>query len=245
MFSIFSQKQYLLKSDLFHGFTDFHSHILPSVDDGIRCVDDALKVLSEYESLGIKRVVFTPHIMEAFPENNTEYLRSEFEKFKSIYDGSIELHLAAEYMLDLEFDEYLERGNMLTLMDNYLLVETSYMSPPMNFESTLNEIRSKGYFVVLAHPERYGYMREGELEQLKSDGVLFQLNLLSLSGYYGKRVKDRAIYLLDNDMYNIIGSDLHNLETFQKWISQITLKSKQFEKLQRIKEKVDRYLLNR
>lgn len=241
MFNLFLNKKSLIKSDLLCGLTDFHSHILPSVDDGIRCVDDAIKVLSEYENLGIKRVVFTPHIMESFPENSAEFLRSEFDKFRSIYSGSIELSLAAEYMLDSMFDEYLERGDMLTLQDNYLLVETSYISPPMNFETTLSEINSKGYFVVLAHPERYGYMREEELKQLKSDGVLFQLNLLSLSGFYGKRVKDRAMYLLDNDMYNIMGSDIHNLDIFQKWINQVTLKSKQLEKLHIIKESIGIY----
>ncbi len=234
----FTRKKNIVESDFLNGLTDFHSHILPSVDDGIRCMDDALQVLSEYENLGVKKVMFTPHIMEAFSKNNADYLRSEFAKFQSIYDGNIELDLAAEYMLDYEFEKHLHDDNMLTLWDNYLLVETSYILPPMNLEYTLKSIQSKGYYVVLAHPERYGYMREKDLKALKDNGVLFQMNLLSLSGYYGKHAKDRAIYLLENDMYNLIGSDIHNLEVFQNWAKQIMVKPKQLKMLQKIKENI-------
>ncbi len=235
MFSIFSQKQYLLKSDLFIGFTDYHSHILPCVDDGIRSVESALEVLAYYESLGIKRVILTPHIMENFPRNNAEYLRSEFTKFKSIYQGGIELNLAAEYMLDSGFEEHLQSGNMLTLRDNYLLVETSYISPPMNFRQMLVDIKAKGYFVVLAHPERYRYMTKQDYQSLKDEGVLFQLNLLSLSGFYGNHTKDIALYLLENNMYDLIGSDVHSMGMFQSSIGKIKIKRKQLESLQNIK----------
>ncbi len=236
MFNIFSRKRSLLLSDFFKGLSDFHSHILPSVDDGVRGVNNALQILAEYEHLGVKRVVFTPHVMEAFSKNNTEYLRSEFEKFNSLYNGNIEISLAAEYMLDNLFDEHLQSNNMLTLRDKYLLVETSYMFPPMNFEQTLKRISAKGYYVVLAHPERYGYMHVSELKQLKDNGVLFQLNILSLSGYYGGSVKDRAIYLLENGMYNLIGSDIHNLEVFQEWVRQIKLKPKQIQILEDLRD---------
>lgn len=234
MFDIFSRKRSLLTSGLLDNFTDFHSHILPSVDDGVRGETEALDLLGEYERLGIRRIVFTPHIMESFPENCAEFLSCEFTKFKSIYIGDIEISLAAEYMLDSLFDEHLEKNDMLTLWDNYLLVETSYISPPMNFQSTINKIKSKGYYIVLAHPERYGYMDEKDLKRLKDDGVLFQLNLLSLSGYYGESVRKRAMYLLENRMYNILGSDIHNLASFQKWIEKPIIKSKHIKLLQEI-----------
>lgn len=235
MFNIFSPKRSLVKSDFFCDFTDYHSHILPSVDDGIRNVESALKVLTYYESMGVKRVILTPHIMENFPDNNAEYLRSVFAKFKEIYEGGIELNLAAEYMLDSCFEEHLSSGDMLTLGGNYLLVETSYISPPMNFIETLKDIRSKGYYIVLAHPERYKYMTMQDYKFLKEEGVFFQLNLPSISGFYGKKSKEIALYLLENNMYNFIGSDTHSIRMLQGSLDNIELKPRHLEILQNIK----------
>ncbi|MFR9649340.1 MAG: CpsB/CapC family capsule biosynthesis tyrosine phosphatase [Rikenellaceae bacterium] len=237
MFNPFSQKKPLIKSDFFDHFTDYHSHILPSVDDGVRSVEDSLLTLAEYERYGVRRVIFTPHIMEAFPENSAISLRKEFESFKSIYSGNIELSLAAEYMLDSSFEEHLNSGEVLTLWGNYLLVETSYISPPINFYDMLEAITSHGYFPILAHPERYLYMSSDELKSLKARGILFQLNLLSLSGFYGVAVEKRAAYLLENGMYDIIGSDMHNWKSFQEWISRVKLSPKREKKLRELKTK--------
>ncbi|MFI3249061.1 MAG: CpsB/CapC family capsule biosynthesis tyrosine phosphatase [Rikenellaceae bacterium] len=236
MFKRFTRRQSVLQSDLFENFTDYHSHILPQVDDGVQSIEDAIRSLSELEKLGVQRVMLTPHIMELFHQNSCNTIRATFANFKSKYNGKIKLEIAAEYMFDAQFNEHLESGDMLTLWGNFILIETSYMSPPINFSATLHEIKSRGYSIVLAHPERYEYMGKDDYKDLKSDGALFQLNLLSLSGYYGKRTRDRAIYLLDNEMYNIMGSDLHNIDTFQKWIKQIELKPKQIDKLRKIKE---------
>ncbi|MFI3285528.1 MAG: CpsB/CapC family capsule biosynthesis tyrosine phosphatase [Rikenellaceae bacterium] len=235
MFNIFSRKISLTETDIFNGFTDCHTHILPCVDDGVRSVEAALEVLAYYERLGITRVLLTPHIMDNFPDNNAAYLRSEFANFKSLYNGGIELKLAAEYMLDSGFGEHLDSGDILTLKDNYILVETSYVSPPINLKETFESIRSKGYFTVLAHPERYRYISNQELKSLKDGGMLFQINLLSLSGFYGKPSKDVALYLLENKMYDLIGNDTHSIAMFQNNISKIELNRKQLEILQNIK----------
>ncbi|MFI3315416.1 MAG: CpsB/CapC family capsule biosynthesis tyrosine phosphatase [Rikenellaceae bacterium] len=236
MLNIFSRKKSLIKTDFFNDFTDFHSHILPSVDDGVKSLESAISILDYYESIGIKRVVFTPHIMENFSDNCSDYLKSEFKKFTHNFSGNIELSLAAEYMLDSGFYHHLESGKILTVWDNYILIETSYLLPPINLFDAIKDIKSKGYFIVLAHPERYGYMREDDLLLLKQEGVLFQLNLLSLTNYYGEMVQKRAIFLLENDMYNIIGSDIHNLEIFKRWIEQVCLKPKHIKILQKLKK---------
>lgn len=208
---LFTSKCRLADTDLLVNLTDNHCHILPGVDDGVRSEDEALRLLSRYEELGIKKVVFTPHVMEDFPRNNSEFLRAEFLKFKSHYSGGIELSLAAEYMLDNKFEMHLSAKDMLTFDGNYLLVETSYFSPPLNLKAVLQEIASMGYFVVLAHPERYGYMREEDYLVLKELNVMFQLNLMSLSGFYGKSVQQRAENLLEKGMCNLIGTDIHSL----------------------------------
>lgn len=242
MLNVFSKKKSLTKSDFFFNFTDCHSHILPAVDDGIRNIEKALRVLDEYERMGVKNVVMTPHIMESYAENDYDFLTSEFENFKGIYKGNISLRLAAEYMLDNEFDKHLNSGKLLTIVDNYLLVETSYLLPPMNLRSTLRGIKSKGYNIILAHVERYGYMDIDYLKGLKDMEILFQLNLLSLAGYYGKHVQEQAFKILDLGMYNLAGSDIHHLTSFTEWIKKIHLSSKQFRLLGEINEQTQRLL---
>ncbi|MFI3321466.1 MAG: CpsB/CapC family capsule biosynthesis tyrosine phosphatase [Rikenellaceae bacterium] len=221
-------------TDFFNRFTDFHSHILPSVDDGVQNLSDSLKILDSYERLGVKKVVFTPHIMEDFRQNNRDFLLNQFEVFKKEYKGGVELHLAAEYMLDSNFEKHLNEGDMLTLFDNYILVETSYFSEPINFISTIKDIASNGYFVVLAHPERYVYMNKSQYKELKDLGVLFQLNILSLTGYYGKQSKINSEYLLKNEMYSFVGGDIHSLEIFKKKIENLKFNNKIINQLNKL-----------
>lgn len=217
--------------NLLNNFTDCHSHILPGVDDGVRSMDDALHVLSYYEQCGVEKVILTPHIMGDLPHNNAEFLTREFDKLKANYNGSIELSLGAEYMLDSEFHKHLQFGEMLPLYDNYLLVEMSYAVETLNLTSIIEDIMSAGYFVILAHPERYLYLDYKVYGRLKKMDVLFQLNIPSLAGNYGKKVKERAMKLLDDGMYDMVGSDLHNLNSFKESISQIKLKRSQIDNL--------------
>ena len=91
----------------------------------------------------------------------------------------------------------------------HLLVETSYFNPPIKFRETLKQIKALGYTPLLAHPERYLYMDEAEYRHLREEGVKFQLNLASLAGGYGKTVKKKAMWLLENGFYSVAGSDLH------------------------------------
>ncbi|MFI3303167.1 MAG: CpsB/CapC family capsule biosynthesis tyrosine phosphatase [Rikenellaceae bacterium] len=230
MFS-FIRRYNFVESKLFNGFADCHSHILPGVDDGVQSVDESLKILEWYEQMGVKRVIFTPHIMEDYPKNDAAYLREEFAKFRGEYSGNIELSLAAEYMLDSKFERHIESGDMLTLWDNYLLVESSYMSPPLHFFETLQMLMSKGYFVVLAHPERYLFLTSNDYKRLKEMGILFQLNLLSICGGYGEVVKKRTQTLLDSAYYDIVGSDIHKLGYHDRMINESKLKKSQIEQI--------------
>lgn len=221
----FSRKRPLIEA--LADCTDCHSHILPGVDDGIRTDEEALAVLAHFETLGIKRVIFTPHIMEDYPANNAPNLRAAFERFSNLYQGSIELSLAAEYMLDAQFHKHLESDDILTLWENYILVETSFIEAPLNVKVLIREIMSSGYFVVLAHPERYLYMHKQDYIELKEMGVLFQLNLTSLAGSYGKSVQKQAEMLLKMGYYNHMGSDIHNLKSFCRNIEKGKINPKQ------------------
>ena len=206
----FKKRIPLKDSGIFEGFTDYHSHILPGVDDGAQTMEEALETLRLYEELGIKSVWLTPHIMEDMP-NTTTHLRERHAELQAAYSGPIKLYLAAENMLDNLFEERLERNDLLPLGENgdHLLVETSYFSPPMGLSNILLRIKTKGYIPVLAHPERYVYMDENDYRQLKGLNVRLQLNLFSLVGAYGIGIRKKAEWLLRNSFYDLAGSDTH------------------------------------
>lgn len=215
----------LQSSGVFSGFTDWHCHLLPGVDDGVQTMDESLAILHRYEELGASKVWLTPHIMEDVP-NTTAHLRERYEKLKAAYyedcKGCITLRLAAENMLDNLFEERLATDDLLPLGDNsdHLLVETSYFNPPIDFHDILERIKQKGYYPVLAHPERYVYMSENDYRRLKSMSILFQLNIFSLTGIYGPAAKKKAEWLLKEGMYNLCGTDIHSIDYLNKPIRQ-------------------------
>lgn len=215
LFDFMKRKQSLLGSGVLQGATDRHCHILYGVDDGAKTLEDALAVLAYDEEIGITEVWCTPHIMEDVP-NTTEALKQRFAELQAAYAGPIKLHLAAEYMLDTLFEERFNAGDLLTMEDNTLLVETSTWNPPADMTGTLRKIQKAGYRPLLAHPERYRYMTEQGYERLHKMGIHFQLNLGSLVGYYGETAMRKAHEILEKGWYSEIGSDCHRLATIKE-----------------------------
>lgn len=203
------------KSGMFEGFTDWHSHILPGVDDGIRTMDESLETLREFERQGIKKVWLTPHVMEDCP-NDTSKLRERFEELKGEYAGIIDLKLASENMLDALFEERLRANDFLPIGDEgtHLLVETSYVNPPFGMESMIEDAFKLGYTIILAHPERYRYMDDTDYRKWKERGLLFQCNYVSLTGGYGETARKKMEWMLREGMVNMLGSDLHRKFVF-------------------------------
>lgn len=142
-------------------------------------------------------------------------------------------------MLDASFEKHLESGKLLSISGRHVLVETSYMYCPNQFEKWISEIQMKGYDVILAHPERYVYMDMDQYKLLKRSGVLFQLNILSLTGFYGSKAEKKAVELLANDFYNLLGSDLHAIKPFNKAVERIKLPPGLIKKINAIKFKSD------
>ena len=200
---LFHKTTVLSRSGLLKGMVDCHSHLLPGVDDGVQSMEESLQILREMEQQGIRRVWLTPHIMEDIP-NETLALQRKFWELLQQYRGAVELKLAAEYMLDNLFEERLEKEDLLLLEEGkrFLLVETSYFNPPMDLLSVLQRIQKKGYYPLLAHPERYEYMQKEDYNTLKEEHISFQLNLPSLAGMYGKHVQKKAEDLLKAGMYD-------------------------------------------
>ncbi len=221
---LFKSTKSLKESGIFNGYTDWHSHILPGVDDGVKTMEESIEVLKAYETLGFERVWLTPHIMEDYP-NTTNGLRQRFEELKNNWTGSLDIRLASENMLDSLFEERLVSNDFLPIGEdgNHLLVETSYYTPPMGMDEMLDRVKEIGYFPVLAHPERYRYMDEREYLRLKEKGVLFQMNFVSLVGGYGETAHKKAEWLLSKGMIDMTGSDVHRLDHIT---ANITLKPK-------------------
>lgn len=214
----FTKKAHKLgESGLFAGFTDWHSHILPGVDDGIQTMEDSLAVLAKYEELGVTTLWLTPHIMEEVP-NTPEKLQNRFEQLKEAYSGPIKLNLAAEHMLDSLFEERVANNRLMPIGNerNHILVETSYVNPPMGMEEMLYSVMSMGLTPILAHPERYRYMEKDDYYKLKERGILYQTNMMSLLGLYGETARGKAQWLLKEGLIDLTGSDLHKLRQLEK-----------------------------
>ena len=229
----FSKKTTIAASGILQGAADHHSHILPCVDDGVEAMDESLRILSAYEDMGIRTVWLTPHIMEDIP-NNPQKLQARFAKLQAAYSGNITLHLAAEYMIDNHLSKLLNSDEELLPIGNarnHILVETSYYNAPMRMNETLQQIKSLGYYPLLAHPERYMYLDNADYIKLHSQGVKFQLNLASLAGGYGPAVKKKALWLLSSGLYSVAGSDLHGEDSIS-FITKCKLSKQEIEQVE-------------
>ena len=233
----FKSKTSIKDSGIFQDFIDWHSHILPGVDDGIATMEEALGVLTEYERLGFKKVWLTPHIMEDIP-NETQFLKERFEELKQEWKGNVEIALASENMLDNLFEIRLEENDLLPIGEDkkHLLVETSYFTPPYGMEDMLENIRKKGYYIILAHPERYRYMEEKDYEKLKQKGILFQMNYLSLVGAYGETARKKTEWLLKKGYMDLMGSDIHRLQSLNSHIEKVPSNQQALKSLNNLKE---------
>ena len=231
LFDFLHKKTSLSTSGMLAGSRDFHSHLLFGVDDGVKTLEESLSILVCMESMGVSQLWCTPHIMEDIP-NTTSYLQERFAELKGAYTGKIELHLGAEYMLDTEFEKRLESHDLLPLYEDVVLVETSTTIPPINFIEVLQDIMSKGYRPMLAHPERSRYLTMTDYERLDSLGVYFQMNLPSIVGYYGDTAQKKAMQILKNDWYKVAGSDCHRLQSYERQMTTEVLTSDIVERLQ-------------
>jgi len=217
--NLFSKKESHLP-DLSILKTDIHSHLLPGVDDGSADVEESLAMIKKLSELKYEKLILTPHINHGYPENKPAFLKAVFEKLlhRIKEEGiNISLELAAEYLLDDMFETHFSNGNLMTFGKKYLLIELSYYFPPVNLNNVIFNLQIEGYKVVLAHPERYVYWHNSfqTFEDLKNRNVYFQLNMVSLTGVYSHQVRRFAEKLVDNQMVDFTGTDLHHLEYFK------------------------------
>lgn len=196
--------------------TDIHCHVLPGIDDGSPDVATSLELIERMHGFGIGRIIASPHVSATF-ENAPAALDEALKSVNSALAADSTVHIrsierSAEYRLDDVFRSQFDNGQLTPLPRNYILVENSFVQEPWDMDKALFDLRVAGYFPILAHPERYLYYhgKRDRYVDLYNKGVLFQINLLSLSGFYGKAEQQIAEWLLSKDMVGFIGTDLHN-----------------------------------
>ena len=209
IFNLFKSKP-TLKDLIPEGFVDIHSHILPGIDDGAKNIEESLLLISKMKKLGFSKFIATPHTYPGLYENSNETIISSYNKIKS---KVLNIKVASEYMIGAYLSERLEKKDLLTLDGKSLLTELSFISEPLNLREMIFKIQTNDYVPILAHPERYKFYHNDfkKYYTLKKLGCKFQINLLSVLGYYGKDVLKITDKLLSKNLVNFAGSDIHNI----------------------------------
>lgn len=225
----FSKKKPTLKDLIPQNHIDIHSHLLPGIDDGAQNFSETLELTKALQSFGISQIITTPHVIQNIWDNDSHKINQKAsETIINLQNSQINIPFtaAAEYLMDDSFVKLFQSEKLLTLKDNYVLVEMSYINPPMQLYSILFDLKVAGYIPILAHPERYLFYHKNtsEYNNLKKAGCLFQLNLLATTGYYGAEITKTADYLLQKGMYDFVGSDVHNMKHISSFDEKLKIK---------------------
>ncbi len=196
---------------------DMHSHLIPGIDDGAQNLEESIALTKAFIDLGFKKIITTPHIMADYYRNTPDIVLEGLDLWREELHKqniNIEVEAAAEYYLDEAFENKLDKGNLLTMGNNYLLFELSFINFPNNMEDMVKKMNDKGYKPILAHPERYPYLYSSIdlYYQIKEYGCYFQMNTIALTGHYGKQTQKIAEQLVESNLIDFLGSDMHRLQ---------------------------------
>lgn len=222
---------------------DFHSHIIPTIDDGAREIKETMKMLEEAYSAGFDGIISTSHYMEGYYEVNQadrkvwiNGIQYALEKKKI----GLSLYLGSEIYFSEKILEFIKEGKASTINGSkYILFEFPLNAKPINIEDVIYTILSEGYIPVLAHPERYVFTQKNPelIYELANQGVLMQSNYGSIIGQYGKKAQVIAERMLESNLVSFLGTDAHransiytNIDSAANKIKSIIGKSK-FDKI--------------
>ncbi len=220
MVSIFQKKAFL--PDLLEDFVDMHNHILPGIDDGAKTVEESLDMLYAFQEIGINQVITTPHVYKELYPNTTDTIREAhltlLESLAGMQDLNIKLDFAAEHMVDDHLEQLLQSAEFLPLGKAYILIEMPFLQASLNMPRIVELCKEQNVFPILAHPERYRYMHKnrGAYARYREMGLFFQVNLLSITGYYGKSIQQTAMELIQSGKVEFLGSDAHRVEEIDR-----------------------------
>ena len=214
---------------------DIHSHILPNIDDGVRTIEESIEIIKKFQLLGYTKLITTPHIMLDVYPNNREIITEKLHEVRvelKKQNIDIIIEASAEYYLDEHFFNLIENDEeLLPFNEKYILFETAptYILPEI-LNATIKKILDRGYIPVLAHPERYSYLKNDikQYKELKAKGVLFQVNIKSLYDS-SKPIYHTALKLLDAKIVDFMGSDVHRMRDITK-INKV-IQTRKYQKL--------------
>lgn len=238
MFSFFQRRPQPARSLEFIG-ADMHNHLLPGIDDGSTDVKTSLELMEGMMEVGYSKFICTPHVILDVHPNNEATISNAFNELSAglAEKGmNIPMGFGAEFMLNFDFDNLLAENKMLPFGNNQVLIEMSYAVESPNIKEAIFQLQTKGYRPVLAHPERYPYYfhRLENFEEIKDAGCDLQVNILSLTGYYGKPIQKVAEKLIEKGWITWIGSDLHHHRHLAA-LRQLSTDKKILKQLEKIK----------
>lgn len=214
---LFKKKPEIIEDlDLSWMQVDMHSHLIPGIDDGSKSMEESLELVRRLSSYGLQKIITTPHIMSEYYRNTPEIINMGLEDLRKAVKNEgigVEIEAAAEYYMDEIFLDKVKNGEeLLTFGDQYILVETGFINRPQMLLETFFHLEMAGFKPVFAHPERYQYLLSDKktLEEILERKIILQVNLLSLTGFYSKQVKDFAEDLLERGNVQFFGTDCHN-----------------------------------
>ena len=209
---------------------DFHSHILPGIDDGAVDIDTSVFLAESMKDWGFERITCTPHITSKY-RNTPETIRRAFEQLQEalyVRGTDLDLKMSAEYRLVPEtWPEVLEKNWLMPIEDKFILMELPiHRREEMSWIKPLDEFKkilSSGLIPLLPHPERYFYLSESELRSFIEAGVQIQSNYGSLAGLYGSEAQENARRLIAGGLVSHFGTDMHNdhyIRVIGKWFAE-------------------------
>lgn len=194
--------------------TDIHCHVVPGIDDGARDPETGADLVEAMQAWGIKRIIASPHITQGTFPNTPETIAPALKKLNDVLEArgnSLRVETSAENRIDEILYKSIDEDTLVTMPKGYILIENSFVQEPWNLHELVFNLQLKGLQPILAHPERYSYYygNRKRYRELHDTGLLFQINLLSLTGIYGKEERKIAEYLIKNEMVDLIGTDVH------------------------------------
>ncbi len=211
MFSFFRGKDRSHDAFAFLG-TDMHSHLLPGVDDGSDSPETSLVLIEGLLELGFRQLITTPHIYQAFYPNTRDSLQRSLDSLQPVLPSGLPFQYSAEYFADEFMEKKISKEELIPMPGGYVLLEISFAAYSPRVEQIVFDLVTKGFTPILAHPERYLYLGDSfrTFYKLKELGCLFQLNIGSLGGYYGRGVEKLADKLMEEKLADLLGTDMHH-----------------------------------
>ena len=203
---------------------DLHCHILPGVDDGAADLDAAVAMARCLSAAGYDAVAPSPHFGEGpgGDVSREQAAAGRVQLAERLAAEGIELQLLpnAEHHVTMELLARIDRGEVQPIGGDgkWLLVELPWQ-PLTDPEGVLFRIQSKGYRLLLAHPERYRYLELDVIERLVERDVKMQLEIGSFISLYGKQAHFRALAMTDRGLSHVLASDMHRPDDAAAWLS--------------------------